>query len=88
MNKRSALPGRPIGGRDKRPRRTPMVMLGLDAIPRATYRVQLHREFRFADVTALVRTWRRSASITSTARRISAPDREASMGTTLSTTGC
>ena len=28
--------------------------LVLDAIPRATYRVQLHSEFRFADVTALV----------------------------------
>jgi (1->4)-alpha-D-glucan 1-alpha-D-glucosylmutase len=30
------------------------VPLPLAAIPRATYRVQLHRDFRFADVTAIV----------------------------------
>jgi (1->4)-alpha-D-glucan 1-alpha-D-glucosylmutase len=34
--------------------REPVVALPLAAIPRATYRVQLHRDFRFADVTALV----------------------------------
>ena len=34
--------------------REPVVPLALDAIPRATYRVQLHRDFTFADVTALV----------------------------------
>ncbi|MGE5171437.1 MAG: malto-oligosyltrehalose synthase [Rudaea sp.] len=34
--------------------RTPTVPLPPDAIPRATYRVQLHRDFTFADVTALV----------------------------------
>src|SRR3569623_1510953 len=34
--------------------RAPVVPLALDAIPRATYRVQLHRDFTFADVAALV----------------------------------
>jgi (1->4)-alpha-D-glucan 1-alpha-D-glucosylmutase len=34
--------------------RQPVVALPLAAIPRATYRVQLHRDFTFADVTALV----------------------------------
>jgi len=34
--------------------RTPVVPLPLDAIPRATYRLQLHRDFTFADVIKLV----------------------------------
>jgi (1->4)-alpha-D-glucan 1-alpha-D-glucosylmutase len=38
--------------RDRAPRED--VPLPLAAIPRATYRVQLHRDFTFADVTALV----------------------------------
>ena len=40
--------------RTKRASRAPVVSLPLAAIPRATYRVQLHRDFTFADVTALV----------------------------------
>ncbi|MGH8800744.1 MAG: malto-oligosyltrehalose synthase [Casimicrobiaceae bacterium] len=38
----------------KRTQRAADAELSLTAIPRATYRLQLHREFRFADVTALV----------------------------------
>ncbi len=38
--------------RTKRASRAPVVSLPLAAIPRATYRVQLHRDFTFADVTA------------------------------------
>ena len=34
--------------------REPIIALPLSLIPRATYRVQLHRDFTFADVTALV----------------------------------
>jgi (1->4)-alpha-D-glucan 1-alpha-D-glucosylmutase len=37
-----------------RARRAPVVPLPLAAIPRATYRVQLHRDFTLADVTALI----------------------------------
>lgn len=40
--------------RSRRGRREPVVPLPVSAIPRATYRVQLHRHFTFADVTALV----------------------------------
>jgi (1->4)-alpha-D-glucan 1-alpha-D-glucosylmutase len=40
--------------RRRRGARTPIVPLPLRAIPRATYRFQLHRDFGFADVTALV----------------------------------
>src|SRR5439155_10409654 len=45
---------RPRARHGRRARGAPIVPLALDAIPRATYRVQLHSEFRFADVTALV----------------------------------
>lgn len=43
-------PGRRRGGA----RRPASALLPIDAIPRATYRVQLHHEFRFTDVTAVV----------------------------------
>src|SRR3954447_591481 len=44
------MSGRPASRRARKP----VVPLPADAIPRATYRVQLHSGFRFADVTALV----------------------------------
>ena len=46
--------GPPPRGRGPARRRTPVVALPLATIPRATYRVQLHRDFTFNDVTALV----------------------------------
>ena len=52
MTARDAAAREPARKRDSA--RRAAVALPLAAIPRATYRVQLHRDFTFRDVTALV----------------------------------